>query len=61
MKHLGTIVLAGLMAGLLTACGQEAPKPTEVKVDAQGAPAAQAEPAAKAEPAAAQSEPAATH
>ena len=62
MKSLGQIAIAGAMAMLLAACGQEAPKQPEVKTpDApvatphnsaapEAAPAAPAEPAAPTAP-----------
>lgn len=42
MKHLVTLIVAGVMALLLTACGQESPKQPEVKTQNVATPAAAA-------------------
>lgn len=58
MKFLGQIAVVGVMAMLLAACGQEAPKQPEVKTPnapvtaPHNAAAPEAAPAAPAEPAA---------
>jgi hypothetical protein len=48
MKYVAKVLVAGMMALLLAACGQEAPKQPEVKQDAPAsAEAAPAAPAAE--------------
>ncbi len=51
MKHLVTLMVAGVMAILLTGCGQEAPKQPDVKTQNAAAPAPAATPEPAAEPA----------
>ena len=53
MKQVIALMVAGVMAVLLTACGQQAPKQPDVKTQVEVQPAVAAQPAA-AQPAEAQ-------
>lgn len=52
MKRLVTLMVVGAMAALLTSCGQQAPKPSDVKPQATTEPAPHSAAAPAAAPAA---------
>ena len=63
MKRLIALVVVGVMSMVLSGCGQQAPKPTEMKVEETAAPAEHGAESPAVEKSAAEpaAEPAATH
>ena len=49
MKRLIALAIVGLVSMVLSGCGQQAPKPTEMKVENTAAPAEKAAPEEKSE------------